>query len=260
MAELAVAYLHILLYNVVVIFAQRGLIMYTDYPALYGKEHICYLVFCLITGLFVCIRSARTAITEAVQNRIIKCAAALLFLTIFCNRLVLVFCEGTINWLKLIPDSFCSASSYILSLSLLFGKRDNDILHFVWLPSLAGGLIATFYPDFIADYPSFFHPSTFLGILHHTMSSVIVMLLLIFRYMHITYKKWYCMMIGFAFYLLLGAFLIFVCHYENPFYMLAPAIPGTPLNVWVIAPIYLSVYALILCCIERVRKHTPAPV
>ena len=150
--------------------------------------------------------------------------------------------------------------AYLRALALLFGKRDNAILHFVWLPSLAGGLIATFYPDFIADYPSFLHPSTFLGILHHTMSSVIVILLLMFRYMRITYKKWYCMMIGFAFYLALGTFLIFVCGYENPYYMLAPAIPGTPLTVWLIAPIYLSVYALILYCIERVRKHTPAPV
>lgn len=234
--------------------------MPTEYPTLYGFEHITYLLVCLILAVFACLHAAKYAKTEAVQTRIIRIAGLLLFLTIFTNRLVLVFCEGIVDWLKLIPDSFCSASSYLLSLSLLFGKRDNAVLHFVWLPSLAGGLIATFYPDFIADYPSFLHPSTFLGILHHTMSSVIVMLLLIFRYMTITYKKWYCMMIGFGFYLALGTFLIFVCGYENPFYMLAPAIPGTPLNVWVIAPIYLSVYALILYCIERVRKHTPAPV
>ena len=229
------------------------------YPVLYGREHITYLVICLIVSLTVCIRSAKLVKTESAQNRLIKFAGLLLFLTIFCNRLTLVFCEGEVNWLKMIPDSFCSASSYLLSLALLFGKRDNDILHFVWLPSLAGGLITTFYPDFLADYPSFMHPSTFLGILHHTMSSVIVILLLMFRYMTVTYKKWYCMMIGFAFYLALGTFLIFVCHYENPFYMLAPAIPGTPLTVWVIAPIYLSVYALILYCIERVRMRTLTP-
>lgn len=230
------------------------------YPVLYGKEHIIYLVVCLIVSLAVCIGSAKFVKNETTQNRIIKFAGLLLFLTIFCNRLVLVFCKETVDWLKLIPDSFCSASSYLLSLALLFGKRDNDILHFVWLPSLAGGVITTFYPDFIADYPSFMHPSTFLGILHHTMSSVIVILLLMFRYMTITYKKWYCMMIGFGFYLALGTFLIHACHYENPYYMLAPAIPGTPLTVWVIAPIYLSVYALILYCIERVRKRTPSPV
>ena len=230
------------------------------YPELYGKEHITYLAVSLIASLAVCICSAKYAKSEAVQNRIIKAFGLLLFLTIFCNRLVLVFCEGSVNWLRMIPDSFCSASSYLLSLSLLFGKRNNHILHFVWLPSLAGGLIATFYPDFIADYPSFMHPSTFLGILHHTMSSVIVILLLTFRYMTITYKKWSCMMLGFAFYLALGTFLIFACGYANPFYMLAPAIPGTPLTVWVIAPIYLSVYALILWCIERVRKRSPVAV
>lgn len=226
------------------------------YPVLYGKEHITYLVVCAILSIMICIRSAKCAKSETTQNRVIKIAGLLLFLTIFCNRLAMVFAGETADWLKLVPDSFCSASSYLLSLSLLFGKRDNNVLHFVWLPSLAGGLIATFYPDFLSDYPSFLHPSTFLGILHHTMSSVIVILLLMFRYMTVTYKKWYCMMIGFAFYLALGTFLIFVCHYENPFYMLAPAIPGTPLNIWVIAPIYLSAYALILWGVECLRKRT----
>ena len=230
------------------------------YPELYGREHITYLAVSLIVSLAVCICSAKYAKSENVQTRIIKTFGFLLFLTICFNRLTLVFCEGSVNWLKLIPDSFCSASSYLLSLCLLFGKRNNNVLHFVWLPALAGGLIATFYPDFLADYPSFMHPSTFLGILHHTMSSVIVILLLMFRYMTVTYKKWYCMALGFAFYLSLGAFLIFVCDYANPFYMLAPAIPGTPLTVWVIAPIYLSVYALILWCIEHARRRAPVSV
>lgn len=225
------------------------------YPVLYGKEHITYLAVCLMIAIPLCICSAKYIKSEAAQNRIIRIAGLLLFLTIFCNRLAMVFADGGADWLRLIPDSFCSASSYLLSLALLLGKRNNNILHFVWLPSLAGGLIATFYPDFLADYPSFMHPSTFLGLLHHTMSAVIIILLLIFRYMTITYKKWHCMVIGLVGYLVLGAFLIFVCHYENPFYMLAPALPGTILTVWVIAPIYFSVYALILWGIERLQKH-----
>lgn len=230
------------------------------YPVLYGKEHITYLVVCLILSIPLCICSARYARDEAAQNRIVKIAALFLFLTIFCSRLALVFSGGSADWLQLIPDSFCSASSYLLSLALLFGKRNNHILHFVWLPSLAGGLIATFYPDFLADYPSFMHPSTFFGLLHHTMSSVIVILLLIFGYMTITYKKWYCMAIGLLSYLALGSFLIFVCHYENPFYMLSPALPGTFLTVWGIAPIYFSAYALILWCIEHLRRRVSSPV
>ncbi len=230
------------------------------YPVLYGKEHITYLVVCLLLSLAVCIGSAKYAKTEVAQNRIVKIAGLLLFLTIFCNRLVLVFVEGTADWLKLIPDSFCSASSYFLSLSLLFGKRDNSILHFVWLPALAGGLVSTFYPDFLGDYPSFMHPSTFLGILHHTMSAVIVILLLLFRYFTITYKKWYCMVGGVVFDLLLGTFLLVVCDYANPFYMCAPALPNTIFTVWVIAPIYFVVYALILWGVEYLRKQTKLPI
>ena len=92
------------------------------YPVLYGKEHIIYLAVCLIVSLAVCIGSDKFVKNETTQNRIIKFAGLLLFLTIFCNRLVLVFCKETVDWLKLIPDSFCSASSYLLSLTLLFGN------------------------------------------------------------------------------------------------------------------------------------------
>ena len=228
--------------------------MNTAYPTLYGPEHITYLAVSILSAVLFLILSFRLAHSEAAQNRIVRIAALLLFAVIFFNRVVLVFVGDSPDWLKLIPDSFCSASSYLLSLSLIFGKRDNGILHFVWLPSLAGGLIATFYPDFIADYPSFLHPSTFLGILHHTLSAAIVILLLLFRYLHVTHRKWYYMLIGFASYLSLGSFLIFICKYEDAFYMLSPALPGTFLNVWGIAPIYFSAYALILFAAERVRK------
>ena len=223
-------------------------------------EHITYLVVCFIFSLSLCISSAKYAKSEVAQNRIIKLAGFFLFLTIFCNRLALVFAEETADWLKLIPDSFCSSSSYLLSLSLLFGKRDTPILHFVWLPTLAGGLVATFYPDFLGDYPSFMHPSTFLGLLHHTMSAVIVILLFLFRYFTITYQKWYYMVGGVVFDLLLGTFLIFVCDYANPFYMCGPALPNTIFTVWVIAPIYFTVYALILWAVEHLRKRTKLPI
>jgi hypothetical protein len=117
-----------------------------------------------------------------------------------------------------------------------------------------GGTIATFYPEFIADYPSFMHPSTSLGIIHHTLAAIIVVLMLMHGYIDLTYKKWYCTAIGFTTYLSIGAFLICVLDYENPYYMTGAALPGTPLTVWVIAPIYIFVYALILLSVEIVKN------
>jgi hypothetical protein len=199
--------------------------------------------------------SKRYAKSEKSQTLVIKCAAGILFLIIFTNRLALVFEYGDPNWKKLITDSFCSTSSYVLSLALLLGKKNNNVLHFIWLVALAGGTITTFYPNFIGQHPSFMYPPTILGMMHHTWSAIVVVLMLMFGYLRLTYKKWYCTLFGFTSYLSLGAFLMCVLDYGNPFFMTGPALDGTVFTVWVIAPIYIAVYALILLAVELVRKY-----
>lgn len=229
-------------------------------PQVFGKEHLLYIAVSIVTALMVCLLTARYAKTEKAKKAVMKWAGGLLFVIIFANRLALVFEYEEANWLKLITDSFCSTSSYVLSLALIFGKRNNPVLHFVWLISLAGGTIATFYPNFIDQHPSFLYPPTILGMMHHTWSAIVVVLLFMCNYLHLTYKKWYCTAVGFAGYLLLGAFLMFVLDYSNPFYMVEPALDGTVFTVWGIAPIYAAVYALILWIVELVRKKRTASV
>lgn len=225
-------------------------------PQVFGTEHLIYVAISIMTALVVCLLTARFAKTEKAKTAVVKCAGGLLFLIIFANRLALVFEYEETNWLKLITDSFCSTSSYVLSLALIFGKRDNKVLHFVWLIALAGGAITTFYPNFIDQHPSFLYPPTILGMMHHTWSAIVVVLLFICNYLHLTCKKWYCTAVGFAAYLLLGAFLMFALDYSNPFYMVEPALDGTIFTVWGIAPIYMAVYGLILWIVELVRRNT----
>lgn len=224
-------------------------------PQVFGTEHLLYIAVSIVTALVACLLTARFAKTEKAQNAVMKFAGGVLFAIIFANRLALVFEYEETNWLKLITDSFCSTSSYVLSLALVFGKRDNKVLHFAWLIALAGGTITTFYPNFIGQHPSFLYPPTILGMMHHTWSAIVVVLLFICNYLHLTYKKWYCTAVGFAAYLLLGVFLMFVLDYSNPFYMVEPALDGTIFTVWVIAPIYMAVYALILWIVELVRRR-----
>ena len=47
--------------------------------------------------------------------------------------------------------------------------------------------------------------------------------------------------------------MLCVMKFGNPFYMTAPAIDGTIFTAWVIAPIYLVVYALIIFTVELCR-------
>ena len=222
-------------------------------PQVFGKEHLIYIAVSLVLGILIPVLAKKVATNERRATLIIKASALILFIIIFANRLVLVFEFETVNWCKLIPDSFCSASSYALSLALLFGKKDNNVLHFIWLVALAGGVITTFYPDFIGQNPSFLYPSTILGMIHHTWSALVIILLFMFKYLNLTYKKWYCVPIGFTCYLSLGAYLLCVLDYGNPFYMTGPALKGTPFTVWGIAPIFIAVYAIIVGSVELAR-------
>ena len=224
-------------------------------PQVFGKEHLIYILVSIVTAFLTCFLAKRYAKTEKTQRLVIKCAAGILFLIIFTNRLALVFEYGDPNWKKLITDSFCSTSSYVLSIALLLGKKNNNVLHFIWLVALAGGAITTFYPNFIGQHPSFMYPPTILGMMHHTWSAIVVVLMLMFGYLRLTYKKWYCTLFGFTSYLSLGAFLMCVLDYGNPFFMTGPALDGTIFTVWVIAPIYIAVYALILFAVEAVRWY-----
>lgn len=223
-------------------------------PQVFGKEHLIYIAVSLVVAFLVFFLVKRYAVTERSKLIVIKCAAVILFAIIFTNRLVLVFEYDTPNWTKLLTDSFCSTSSYVLSLSLFFGKKNNNVLHFIWLVALAGGAIATFYPNFIGQNPSFLYPPTIFGMMHHTWSAIVVILMFMLGYLDLTYKKWYCTVVGFLAYISYGAFLMCVLGYGNPFYMTGPALDGTPLTAWVIAPIYMAVYALILLIVELVRR------
>lgn len=224
-------------------------------PQVFGKEHLIYIAVSIIVALVVCILSKLFIKTDKTKTLVIKIAALILFIIIFTNRLVLVFEYEKPNWMKLITDSFCSTSSYVLSIALLIGKKNNNVLHFIWLVALAGGAITTFYPNFIDQNPSFLYPPTILGMMHHTWSAIVVILMFLLGYFELTYKKWYCTLIGFMSYLSYGAFLMCVLDFSNPFYMTAPAIDGTIFTAWVIAPIYLAVYSLILLVVELFKKN-----
>jgi hypothetical protein len=46
-----------------------------------------------------------------------------------------------------------------------------------------------------------------------------------------------------------------VLKYNNPLYMTGPAIDGTIFTIWVMIPIYLTVYILIILIVEIIRKR-----
>ena len=223
-------------------------------PELFGTEHILYIIITTIVGGVGMFLAYKYAKTEKTQKIILKCLAIALFICIAANRLSQVFRYETIRWHCIIPDSYCGMTSLVLSLSVLFGKKDNPVYHFVWLLGLFGGISTVIYATFVSQHTSFFYIPTISGLLHHSFSATLVVALLMFKQIHITYKKWYCTLFGFTSYLTLGAFMMQTFDMSDAFHIKEPLIPNTALTTWVMAPMYASAYALILLMVEIIRK------
>ena len=117
-----------------------------------------------------------------------------------------------------------------------------------------GGISTVIYATFVGQDSSFFYIPTITGLLHHSFSAIVVVALLMFKQINITYKKWYCTFFGFTAYLTLGAFMMHTFELSDAFHIAEPLLPGTPLTAWVMAPMYAMAYATILFVIELVRK------
>lgn len=221
---------------------------------LYGIEHFTYIGITTVIAVAVLLIAKKYAKTERSQAIVLKCLAFVLFVSILTNRLSQVFRYSDVRWELIIPDSYCGMTSLVLSLAVMFGKKDNPTLHFVWILALFGGISTVIYPAFIDQGPTIFYLPTISGLLHHSASALVGVAILMFNYIHITYKKWHYTFLGFCAYITCGAFLIAVFKLPDAFHIYEPLLSDTPLTTWVMAPIYIVCYALILFIIEMVRK------
>ena len=225
---------------------------------LFGIEHILYI---LITTALACVgllAAKKYAKTESSQAFVLKLLGWLLFIAIMTNRFSQVFRYDTVRWYCIIPDSFCGMTSLVLSMAVIFGKRDNPVLHFTWLLGLFGGISTVVYATFLDQGPTIFYLPTISGLLHHSLSAIVVVAVFMFRHIDVTYKKWYCTFFGFTAYLTLGAFLMHTFDLSDAFHIAEPLLPDTPLTAWVMAPMYAVGYGLILLAFEFFRKKKKA--
>ena len=223
-------------------------------PQLFGTEHILYIVISTVVGAAALLAAGKFAKTQPAQTIFLKVLAFLLFAAIMTNRLSQVFRYDTVRWYCIIPDSFCGMTSLVLSLAVLLGRKNNNVLHFVWLLGLFGGISTVIYATFVDQDVSFFYIPTISGLLHHSFSAMLVVALLLFRQIDITYKKWHCTFFGFTAYLTLGAFLMHTFNLSDAFHIAEPLSPGTPLTAWVMAPMYAVGYGLILLFVELAKR------
>ena len=220
----------------------------------FGIEHFLYMGITALLAAVGLLCAKKYAKTEKSKTVILKALAAALFVAILLNRLSQVFRYGQVRWEQIIPDSYCGMTSLVLALAVLCGKKDNGVLHFVWILGIFGGISTVIYPAFIGQGPTVFYLPTISGLLHHSLSATVAIAVLLFGWMRITYKKWYYTLFGFTCYLTVGAFLIGFFEISDAFHIQTPLLDGTPLTTWVMAPIYAVCYSVILISVELARK------
>ena len=221
----------------------------------FGTVHFIYLGITLplsVIGLFLAKKFAKT---EKAQSIVLKSLGGLLLIWIMINRLSQVYRYADVRWEQIIPDSFCGMTSLVLALSVLLGKKNNCAYHFIWFLGLVGAVVTIFNPTFLDQGPSIFYLPTISGLLHHSLTLVVVSALLLFDQIEITYKKWYYTLFGFTAYLTVGAFQMSVFGFQDAFHIAEPILSGTPLTAWVMAPLYAVGYGSVLLVIELIRRR-----
>lgn len=229
-------------------------------PELFGIEHVLYLVVSTVCASAALLLARKYAKTEKSKRIFLLILAGLLLVSITVNRLSQVFRYDTVRWYSIIPDSFCGMTSLVLSLGVLLGRKDNAVLHATWLLGLFGGISTAIYATFVGQGSSIFYLPTISGLIHHSISATLVVALLMFKQIHITYKKWYCAAFCFTAYITVGAFLMHTFDMSDAFHIAEPLLDDTPLTAWVMAPMFAVAYGLLLWIVELVRAKKAVTV
>lgn len=224
-------------------------------PQVFGFEHIVYIIVTTLIATICWILCMRYVKTDKSRVITLRTVAFLLFIAIVTNRLSQVFRYDMVRWYCIIPDSFCGMTSTVLSLGVLFGKKDNAVLHFAWLLGIFGGISTVIYPTFVSQDASFFYLPTISGLAHHSLAAFTVIMLFSFKYIDVTYKKWHWVLLGLTSYMTVGAFLMAIFKVSDAFHIAEPLLPGTPLTAWVMGPIYAIVHGLIFLAVELVKRR-----
>lgn len=216
-------------------------------PQIFGWQHLVYLLIIAIIATVGIILFVKVAKTQKTKDIIIKILAAILFALVLWNRILLALKYNDIK--SFIPNTFCGLTSLILPIGIFFCKKDGVFFHFICYLTFIGSLLTMFYPDFIDQAPSLFYPLTISGLLHHTFSLFIVVLMVIGKWITPTIKKWYCLPLGLCCVMTYGLFIIdaFGLDAMN---IHNPLIEGTIFSWWFVGILALILSYTIMCVFD----------
>lgn len=206
---------------------------------IYGYEHIIYLaVFFVAAAVSLTLVKLKVKSDRAIDITVKVFGGVLLAFIIF-NRISICVHKESAKYL--LPDSFCGIGSFGLALTCIFFKRSSVPYHiFVYL-MFFGGMITTFYPDFIGqlkngEATSFLYPATISGMLHHSFAWYITVFLFVTGHFKPSVKKTHALPIAECAILVYGLFLMDALKFNHAMYIHTPLIPDTFVTWYVVEP------------------------
>lgn len=218
-------------------------------PRVFGWQHLLYLVVVIAVGaaIFLLVRKKYAKNDRALSLIFRVCGVILLFF-VTINRVSEIF--RLHGWYYIFPNSFCGLGSFVLAFALIFGKKDNIVLHFIAYLTMFGGIVNLIYPYYVGQHRLFFYPSTISGLLHHTMCVFIFVLMVYTGYMKPDIKKWYAIPLGLSTFMTVGVFELSMFLPLDPMYdamnIIVAIVPDTILTWWFVGLGFVLAYAVFM--------------
>ena len=225
---------------------------------IYGYEHLIYLVVFFVAAAASLVLVKLKVKSEKTIDLTVKILGGVLLAFILFNRIAICVHKDSAKFL--LPDSFCGIGSLGLAITCIFFKRSSLPYHiFVYL-MFFGGMITTFYPDFIGQLKngeptSFLYPATISGMLHHSFAWYVTVYLFVTGHFRPSVKKTHALPVAECVILVYGLFLMDALKFDHAMYIHTPLITGTFITWYVVEPaLVAAAYGFAFLCEYLTKK------
>lgn len=211
---------------------------------IYGIEHILYLLVSIPCFIGLIYGVKKHVKNEEQLTKVIRYLGIIYGVVLIWNRISVSLFES--DWHHFIPDLYCGISGIVLSLCMIFLKKEHAIFHCVIYIGILGGTLTMIYPDFLVNGDSLFFQPTISGLIHHSFLVFMPILLVYMGYVKPDLKKYYILPVGMACYITFGVFEMTVLNYDKAMYLFNPALPNTMFDWFGLALLFLPTHFLFL--------------
>ncbi len=213
-------------------------------PEVFGKEHLIFLALWVLLGGGSLVLAGLKFKTEKSQWIYMRVLAVLVLIFNILTRVGVAINYKANGW---VPDSYCSMTSLLLPIIILFGKKDLKIYQGLWYLGFAGGLGTTIYPGYIGQGPTIWHLNTIMGMLHHATIFILCIAMGMFKVFRPNLKTTHYFPMTICLYIAIGVVEMQLFGTEDPMGIVNPLISGTPMYAWFIlvvgtALVYLAAF------------------